>query len=204
MYCAGKRKQVGHRFLRKGDVVGCLLDLVSPEIRFTLNGQQMNAVYKNFNLDGFFFPVMSLSSKVSCRFIFGGAHGRFKHGPPPTYSAIVEAIDCPLVVEECLSFGDLAKNVYAGPSTTLHAVEPFVPTPIETSGIQLPSFALEIHHKFAENLHELWAMRKIDLGWIFGEVRNEVSRRHPCLTSFELLPEAEKTYNINLSLETMK
>lgn len=76
--------------------------------------------------------------------MFGGAHGRLKHGPPPTFSAIVEALDCPLVVEECLSFGDLPKNIYAGPSTTLHAVEPFVPTPIETTGIQLPSFALEV------------------------------------------------------------
>lgn len=204
MYCSGKRKQVGHRVLRKGDVVGCSLDLISPEIRFTLNGQPISAVYKNFNLDGFFFPVMSLSAKASCRFLFGGAHGRLKHGPPNLFSAVVEALDCPLIVEECVSFGDLPKNIYAGPSMTLHSVEPFVPTPIETSGIQLPSFATEIHQKFAENLHELWAMRKIDLGWIFGEVRNEKSRRHPCLTSFELLPEAEKNYNVTLSLETMK
>jgi hypothetical protein len=127
-----------------------------------------------------------------------------KHGPPPAFSSVVEALDCPLVVEECISFGDLPKNIYTGPSMTLHAVEPFVPTPIETSGITLPHFAMEIHQKFAENLHELWAMRKIDLGWIFGEVRSEQSRRHPCLTSFELLPETEKTYNINLSLDTMK
>jgi ryanodine receptor 2 len=64
MYCSGKAKQVGHRMLRKGDVVGCSLDLIAPEIRFTLNGQAISAVYKNFNLDGFFFPVMSLSAKV--------------------------------------------------------------------------------------------------------------------------------------------
>lgn len=69
MYCSGKAKQVGHRVLRKGDVVGCSLDLISPEIRFTLNGQTVNAVYKNFNLDGFFFPVMSLSAKVRYPFI---------------------------------------------------------------------------------------------------------------------------------------
>ncbi len=27
-----------------------------------------------------------------------------------------------------------------------------------------------IRDKLAENTHELWAMRKIDQGWIFGEV----------------------------------
>lgn len=64
MWCSGKSKPVGYRLLRKGDVVGCLLDLLVPEIRFFVNGQSVNAVYRNFNLDGFFFPVMSISAKV--------------------------------------------------------------------------------------------------------------------------------------------
>ncbi|KAI6237110.1 hypothetical protein M3Y95_00230500 [Aphelenchoides besseyi] len=204
MYCSGKGKQVGHRVLRKGDVIGCSLDLGAPEIRFYLNGQKMNGVYKNFNVDGFFFPVMSLSAKVSCRFLFGGTHGRLKHGPPENFSAMVEALDCPLTVDECISFGELPKNIYTGPSLTLHAAEPFIPTPIDIAHIQLPSFATEIQDKFAENLHALWTMRKIDLGWTFGEHRSEQSRRHPCLTDFEHLPEAEKQYNMNLAADTMK
>ncbi|CAK5073642.1 unnamed protein product [Meloidogyne enterolobii] len=57
---------------------------------------------------------------------------------------------------------------------------------------------------FAENLHELWAMRKIDLGWSYGEVRSEQNRLHHCLTSFDHLPDAERAYNINLALETLK
>lgn len=64
----------------------------------------------------------------------------------------------------------MAKNIFTGPSTEIHSVEPFVPSPIDTSNVVLPAFAQEIHLKFAENLHELWAMKKIDLGWIFGEV----------------------------------
>lgn len=140
----------------------------------------------------------------SCRFLFGGNHGRLKYGPPAGFSAVVEALDCPLHVEECLSFGDLPKNIYAGPSTTLHAIEPFVPTPVDVTGVQLPGFALENQQKFAENLHELWAMRKIDLGWTFGEVRNEPHKKHPCLTAFAQLPEAEQQYNLQLALDTMK
>lgn len=170
MYCAGKARQVGTRLLRKGDVVGCHLDLVLSEVRFTLNDLPIHAVYKNFNLDGFFFPVMSLSAKVSCRFLYGGAHGKLKYGPPAGFSPLVEALDKPLEVEECLSFGDLHKNIYSGPSTTLTVMEPFVPQPVDISSISLPSFATENQQKFAENLHELWAMRKIDLGWTYAEV----------------------------------
>uniref|UniRef100_A0A915DIR8 B30.2/SPRY domain-containing protein n=1 Tax=Ditylenchus dipsaci TaxID=166011 RepID=A0A915DIR8_9BILA len=201
---SGKGRQTGHRVFRKGDVIGCTLDLVAAEIRFSLNGQAIASVYKNFNLDGFFFPVMSLSAKVSCRFIFGRSHGKLKYGPPTNFSPVVEALNCALKVHECLSFGDLPKNIFSGPSTSLHQVEPFVPVPIDTSAIILPQFAQDAHIRFAENLHELWAMRKIDLGWIYGEVRNEQSRRHPCLTSFDHLPETEQIYNINLALDTMK
>ena len=68
----------------------------------------------------------------------------------------------------------------------------------------LPQFALDIQQKFAENLHELWAMRKIDLGWSYGPTRSEKARRHPCLTAYGSLPEAEQTYNLNLALDTLK
>uniref|UniRef100_A0A914H250 Ryanodine receptor n=1 Tax=Globodera rostochiensis TaxID=31243 RepID=A0A914H250_GLORO len=204
MFCAGKARQVGHRVLRKGDIVGCSLDLISSEIRFTFNGEPVYSLYKNFNTDGFFFPVMSLSAKVSCRFIFGRSHGRLKFGPPSSFSPIFEALNCPLTVQECLSFGDIAKTIFAGPSAVLHAIEPFVPLPVDTANIALPNFALEAHPRFAENLHELWAMRKVDLGWIYGEVRNEESKRHPCLTTFDRLPDTEKAYNINLALDTMR
>ncbi|KAL3078921.1 hypothetical protein niasHS_014703 [Heterodera schachtii] len=204
MFCAGKARQVGHRLLRKGDVMGCALDLISTEIRFSLNGEPIYSLYKNFNTDGFFFPVMSLSAKVSCRFIFGRSHGRLKFGPPASFSPIFEALNCPLTVQECLSFGDTSKNVFAGPSALFHAIEPFVPCPVDTAHIALPNFALEAHLRFAENLHELWAMRKVDLGWTYGEVRNEQTKRHPCLTNFERLPDTEKAYNVSLALDTMR
>uniref|UniRef100_A0AC34G6F1 B30.2/SPRY domain-containing protein n=1 Tax=Panagrolaimus sp. ES5 TaxID=591445 RepID=A0AC34G6F1_9BILA len=204
MIFGGKERAVGHRKLRRGDVVGCSLDLLVPEIRFTFNGQPIHATFRNFNVDGFFFPVMSLSAKVSCRFIFGGTHGRLKYGPRGSFSPIIEALDKPVHVEECISFGELSKTIYGGPSTILHTAQPFVPQPIDNSGISLPSFAHEIHQKFAENLHELWAMRKIDAGWTWGENRNEQNRKHPCLTSFDRLPSDEQQYNLNLATDTMK
>lgn len=102
--------------------------------------------------------------------MFGGTQGRLRFGPPPGFSALIEAAADQLEIAECLSFGDINKNVYNGPSTLHENTEPFVPTPVNISNVILPHFAMEIHEKLAENLHELWAMRKIELGWSYGEV----------------------------------
>uniref|UniRef100_A0A915B3X3 Ryanodine receptor n=2 Tax=Parascaris TaxID=6254 RepID=A0A915B3X3_PARUN len=204
IFCAGKGRVIGNGPLQKGDIVGCLLDLTVPEIRFTVNGAPTCGHFKNFNIDGYFFPVMSLSAKVSCRFIFGRTQGRLRFGPPQSFSPLVEALSCELEISECLSFGDLPKNTYCGPSTLHYNMEPFVPTPVNISSVILPHFAMDIHEKLAENLHELWAMRKIELGWTYGETRDENQRQHPCLTSFDRLPTNEKNYNINLAVDTMK
>ncbi|PIC27807.1 hypothetical protein B9Z55_019948 [Caenorhabditis nigoni] len=204
MFFGGKSRIVGHKLLEKGDVIGCSIDLTIPEIRFSVNGSYMSGSFKKFNIDGYFFPVMSLSAKVSCRFILGGNQGRLRYGPPTGFSAVVEAVNGELGITDCLSFGDLGKNIFCGPQTIFNNLEPFIPTPIDVSTTQLTHHAMEMHQKYAENLHELWAMRKIELGWSYGETRSETSRKHPCLTRFELLPDTEKKYNIMLALTTMK
>ncbi len=53
-------------------MIGCSINLDVPEIKFMLNGQTLDALFRNFNVDGYFFPVISTSSKVSCRFKLGG------------------------------------------------------------------------------------------------------------------------------------
>lgn len=51
-------------YIKKGDVIGCALDLTIPIITFTLNGELVHGAFRDFNLDGMFFPVISCSSKV--------------------------------------------------------------------------------------------------------------------------------------------
>ena len=51
-------------FIRKGDVVGCALDLSVPVMTFYLNGVKVKGNFRNFNLDGMFFPVVSCSARV--------------------------------------------------------------------------------------------------------------------------------------------
>ena len=79
-------------FLSKNDVVGCILDLNIPLITFTVNGMPVRGCFKNFNTDGMFYPVVSFSAKLSCRFLFGGDHGRLKYGPPIGHSPLVETL----------------------------------------------------------------------------------------------------------------
>lgn len=51
-------------FIKKGDVIGCALDLTVPVITFYVNGRQVNGAFTGFNLDGMFFPVISASAKL--------------------------------------------------------------------------------------------------------------------------------------------
>lgn len=55
-------------YIKKGDIIGVALDLTVPIITFSFNGTHVKGSFRNFNLDGMFFPVISCSSKL--RLIF--------------------------------------------------------------------------------------------------------------------------------------
>lgn len=123
-------------FIRKGDVIGVSLDLSVPIMSFYFNGIKIRGAFKNFNLEGMFFPVISMSSKVSCRFLFGGDQGRMKFPPPENHSPLVECL-LPtqiLAIDPCFYFGDLQKNVLAGP-LIIEDDSAFVPTPVDTETV---------------------------------------------------------------------
>ena len=68
----------------------------------------------------------------------------------------------------------------------------------------MQAFVENIRDKLAENIHEMWAVTKIETGWIYGEERDDQEMLHPCLTQFQNLPTAEKRYNIQLALQTLR
>ncbi|XP_046400098.1 ryanodine receptor isoform X3 [Ischnura elegans] len=191
--------------IKKGDVIGCALDLTIPVITFTFNGNKVKGSFRNFNLDGMFFPVISCSSKLSCRFLLGGDHGRLKFMPPEEFSPLVESLlpSQILSLDPCFYFGNLNKCVLAGP-WLVEDDTAFVPTPVDTTNITLPSYIESIRDRLAENIHEMWAMNKIEAGWAWGERRDDVRKIHPCLTQFERLPPAEKRYDSQLAVQTLK
>lgn len=208
LWSGGRRKQIQSSQthpLQKGDTVGCCLDLSIPAIMFTLNGVSLRGCFKDFNMSGMFFPVVSMSAKVSLRFLLGGDSGRLRHGPPDGYAPVFESLlpNEKLRIEPCFNFGDVSKGLLYGP-TLIGEMQVFVPNPIDTSTIQLPAYIENVRDKLAENIHELWAMNKIERGWSYGEVRNDETLEHPCLTTFERLPASERMYDITLAFETLR
>ena len=78
------------------------------------------------------------------------------------------------------------------------------PKPVDTSAVVLDSEILELCELIAENTHEVWAEGRIKGGWSFGEKRDDEKKLHPCLIPYGELPESEKEYDRNTSMETLK
>jgi ryanodine receptor 2 len=76
--------------------------------------------------------------------------------------------------------------------------------PIETSDIQLPEELNPLLEAMAKNVHEIWAKERIAQGWTYGAKRDDALKHHPCLIAYEDLPEEEKVYDRNTSVETLK
>uniref|UniRef100_A0A8C3VA48 Ryanodine receptor 1 n=1 Tax=Catharus ustulatus TaxID=91951 RepID=A0A8C3VA48_CATUS len=197
------------RALAGGDVVSCCLDLGVPSASFRLNGAPVQGVLEGFNLDTLFTPVASFSAGVRLRFLLGGRHGEFRFVPPPGYAPCAEAL-LPrerLRLEPLTAYRGVTAPAGArsllGPTRALPHTA-FTPCPVDTCQIVLPPHLERIREKLAENIHELWALTRIEQGWTYGPVRDDIQRLHPCLLSFHNLPEPERGYNLQMSGETLK
>ena len=80
----------------------------------------------------------------------------------------------------------------------------YTPQPVDTSDIRLPKELTPLIEAMAKNVHEIWAQERISQGWTYGEKRDDAMKHHPCLVAYEDLPEEEKVYDRNTSVETLK
>jgi RyR domain len=80
----------------------------------------------------------------------------------------------------------------------------YEPKPLDTSAVVLPPDVLALTEKLAENTHEVWARGRLLQGWTFGPVRDDASKKHPCLIPYADLPESEKEYDRNTAIEALK
>ena len=80
----------------------------------------------------------------------------------------------------------------------------YIPTPIDTSGIELPPELKKLGEEIAKNVHEVWSYGRIKDGWTYGKERNDAEKKHPCLVAYEDLSEEEKEYDRNTAFSTLK
>lgn len=78
------------------------------------------------------------------------------------------------------------------------------PQPFDSSDIELSEELLELAEMMAENVHDVWAVTRIEQGWTYGPERNDAEKKHPCLVPYDQLPDEEKVYDRNTSLETLR
>lgn len=80
----------------------------------------------------------------------------------------------------------------------------YTPKPVDTSQVELSEDLLELAERMAENVHDVWAKTRMEQGWTYGAERNDAEKQHPCLVPYDELPEEEKVYDRNTSIETLK
>ncbi len=80
----------------------------------------------------------------------------------------------------------------------------YKPEPANTSNIILSDELVELTEKIAENVHDNWALARINEGWTYGEKRDDVKKTTPCLVAYSQLPENEKEYDRKTAVETLK
>ncbi|XP_061915089.1 ryanodine receptor 2-like isoform X1 [Entelurus aequoreus] len=190
------------------DVVSCCLDLNAPCISFRVNGLPVQGMLENFYLHGLLHPVVSFSPGVKVRFLLGGQHGEFRFLPPHGFIPCSEALlpKVRLRVELCHQYildQEDGKQELIGPFEPVNPVT-FTPSPVDVSEVELPLQFEDICDKIAENVHELWVMEKVDLGWTRGNERDEGKRLDPCLVEFSKLPEQERKLNLHTAQDILR
>ena len=83
-------------------------------------------------------------------------------------------------------------------------ISAYIPTPIDTTDVELSDELKQLVEQLARNVHDNWAIGRINDGWIYGPERNDELKQHPCLVDYDELPESEKEYDRNTAIETLK
>ncbi len=80
----------------------------------------------------------------------------------------------------------------------------YAPKPFDTSTVRLPESIGPLVEIMAENAHETWAQLRIAEGWRYGPSRDDAAQTHPDLVPYADLPDAEREYDRQLAISTLK
>jgi hypothetical protein len=80
----------------------------------------------------------------------------------------------------------------------------YLPLPLVTSHISLTPELLSLVEIISENIHDEWALKRINEGWQYGPERNDGKKHNPCIVPYKELPENEKDYDRVTTLTAIK
>ncbi|HEX8844619.1 MAG TPA: TRAFs-binding domain-containing protein [Pyrinomonadaceae bacterium] len=78
------------------------------------------------------------------------------------------------------------------------------PQVLDASGAELPEEILELSERLARDAHENWSRQRLAAGWQYGPQADDARHEDPRLAPYEELPESEKQFFRDASLETLK
>ena len=78
------------------------------------------------------------------------------------------------------------------------------PKPIDTAAVNLNADLQQLMERLAENVHDIWAQKRLADGWTHGPQRDDKKKQNPCLVPYNELPESEKEYDRAMCRETLK
>ena len=78
------------------------------------------------------------------------------------------------------------------------------PDPVDVTGIELPIELNSLVEQMASNVHDVWAMSRMNDGWSYGGKRDDQKKTHPCLVPYADLPDSEKSYDRDTAVMTLK
>lgn len=71
----------------------------------------------------------------------------------------------------------------------------YQPSPLHTSDIELAPHHTALIDALSENVHDVWARKRMDDGWRYGPSRDDTKKTHPCLVPYADLPASEQSYD---------
>ena len=83
-------------------------------------------------------------------------------------------------------------------------MEPFTPTPLDTSDVVLPQELQDLGEIIAKQVHNIWSQNRLRDGWKYGPKRNDALKQTPCLVPYEQLSDEEKAYDRDTAFSTLK
>ena len=80
----------------------------------------------------------------------------------------------------------------------------YSPKPMQTDDIILSKELTAVIEEISMNIHEVWAVGRMNQGWQYGEKYSTDQKMHPSLVPYTELPESEKEFDRNTVTQTIK